>query len=112
MRLFIVCISFFLLNEVMAIGCESTHLACILSEKIPIVDLVDISIWIALGMSSFGFILFIGSSIYKSMQEKEKHRIKLEHYDNRLPHEIEDFKMEYPQEEFEEELFDLEQNNK
>jgi hypothetical protein len=110
MKLFIVCISFFLSELAFAKGCEIDHLACILSEKIPIMDLIDISIWIALGMSSFGFILFIGSSIYKSMQDEEKHRIKLEYYDNRLPDEIEDFKMEYPEEEFKEQPFDLHEN--
>jgi hypothetical protein len=98
MKLFIVCISFFLSQLAVAKDCGVDHLACILGEKIPITSLINLAVWISLGMISFGFILFIGSSIYKSMQEEKIDRLKLEDYDNRLPGDIEEFKMEMDEE--------------
>lgn len=82
MKLFIVCISFFLSNLVFASGCELNNISCKFAANFPYQDLVELLLWLVISLTWIGFIFYVydkfsqtlDSKIEKSKRERERER--------------------------------------
>jgi hypothetical protein len=82
MKLFIVCISFFLSDFVFASGCELDNISCKFAAKIPYQDLIELSLWFVLSLLCISFIFFVYNQMNDALNDKSKEDAVTENKNN------------------------------